>query len=81
MAIGGLLLALGAGLLLSIPAVILESPSEGESLSTGANVAVQLATALGFLLVPIAIASRGRRRRFGRRCDGWAYAAFAWGER
>jgi hypothetical protein len=60
MAIGGLLLALGAGLLLSIPAVILESPSEGESLSTGANVAVQLATALGFLLVPIAIASRGR---------------------
>lgn len=53
-----MLLALGAGLLLSIPAVIIESPGEGESLSTTANVVVQLATALGFLLVPIAVASR-----------------------
>jgi len=58
LAIGGLLLALGAGLLFSIPAVIVESPSEGEDLSTTANVVVQLATALGFLLAPIAIASQ-----------------------
>src|ERR1044072_8879433 len=56
-AIGGVLLALGAGILIGIPAVIIDSPGEGD-LSTGANVVVQLATALGFLLVPIAIASR-----------------------
>jgi membrane protease YdiL (CAAX protease family) len=51
------ILALGAGIVLGIPAVIIDSPGEGD-LSAGANVAVQLATALGFLLVPIAIASR-----------------------
>jgi CAAX protease family protein len=52
------LLALGAGIALGIPAVIVDNPSEGD-LSTGANVVVQLATALGFLLVPLAIAVRG----------------------
>jgi len=51
------LLALGAGIALGIPAVIVDNPSEGD-LSTGANVVVQLATALGFLLVPMAIAAR-----------------------
>jgi uncharacterized protein len=80
LAIGGLLIALAAGLLLSIPAVIIESPSEGEDLSTTANVVVQLATALGFLLAPIAIASQWGKvsvwealRRLGvRRFDGEA---------
>ncbi len=57
MAIGGVLIALGVGILLGIPAVIVDSPSDGD-LSTGANVIVQLATALGFLLVPIAVATR-----------------------
>jgi membrane protease YdiL (CAAX protease family) len=50
-------LALGVGIVLGIPAVIIDNPGEGD-LSAGANVVVQLATALGFLLVPIAIASR-----------------------
>jgi membrane protease YdiL (CAAX protease family) len=50
-------LALGAGILLGIPAVIVDGPGDGD-LGTAANVVVQLATALGFLLVPIAIASR-----------------------
>jgi membrane protease YdiL (CAAX protease family) len=57
MAIGGVLLALGAGILMGIPAIIVDNPGEGD-LSTGANAIVQLATALGFLLVPIAVASR-----------------------
>lgn len=52
-----MLLALGVGIVLGIPAVIIDNPGNGD-LSVGANVAVQLATALGFLLVPIAIASR-----------------------
>ena len=52
-----MLLALGAGVVLSIPALIVDSPGEGD-FSTGANVVVQLATALGFLLVPLAIAAR-----------------------
>jgi membrane protease YdiL (CAAX protease family) len=52
------LLALVTGLLLGIPAVIVDHPVSGE-LSTGANVAVQVATALGFLIVPLVMAARG----------------------
>jgi len=55
MAIGGVLIALGLGIVLGIPAIVVDNPSEGD-LSTGANVVVQLATALGFLLVPLAVA-------------------------
>jgi membrane protease YdiL (CAAX protease family) len=58
MAIGGVLLALGAGILLGIPAVIVDHPVNGEDLSDAANAVVQLATAIGFLGVPILIASR-----------------------
>ena len=57
MAIGGVLIALGAGIVMGIPAVIIDNPGNGD-LSDAANVVVQLATALGFLLVPIAIATR-----------------------
>jgi uncharacterized protein len=51
------LIALGAGILLGIPAIVVDNPEDGD-LSSGANVIVQLATALGFLLVPIAVAGR-----------------------
>jgi CAAX protease family protein len=57
MAIGGLLLALGAGILLGIPAVLIDQPVNGD-LSDAANAVVQLATAIGFLGVPLLIASR-----------------------
>jgi len=57
LAIGGLFLALGAGILMGIPAVIVDQPQNGD-LSDAANAVVQLGTALGFLLVPILIASR-----------------------
>jgi membrane protease YdiL (CAAX protease family) len=56
-AVLGVLLALGTGIVLGIPAVVIDNPSSGD-LSTAANVVVQLATALGFLLVPMAIAVR-----------------------
>jgi membrane protease YdiL (CAAX protease family) len=46
------------GLLLGIPAVIVDNPANGQ-LGTAANVAVQVATALGFLIVPLVIAGRG----------------------
>jgi CAAX protease family protein len=52
----GVVLAIGAGILLSIPAAVAGTDSDGD-LSTTANVIVQIATALGFLLVPMAIAS------------------------
>src|SRR6266516_1643848 len=42
----GVLLALGTGLVLGIPAVVIDNPANGD-LSTAANVVVQLATALG----------------------------------
>jgi membrane protease YdiL (CAAX protease family) len=56
-AVLGVLLALGTGIMLGIPAVIVDNPGNGD-LSTAANVIVQLATALGFLLVPMVIAAR-----------------------
>jgi membrane protease YdiL (CAAX protease family) len=55
-AILGVVLALGAGILLGIPAAFLPTEDDGD-LSTGANVLIQLATALGFLLTPMAIAA------------------------
>jgi membrane protease YdiL (CAAX protease family) len=52
------LLALGTGIFLGVPAIVIDSPASEGDLSTGANVAVQLATALGFLMVPMVIAAR-----------------------
>jgi membrane protease YdiL (CAAX protease family) len=57
MAVGGVLLALAAGVLLGIPAVLIDQPVNGD-LSDAANAVVQLATAIGFLGVPILIASK-----------------------
>ncbi len=56
-AVLGVLLALGAGIVLGIPAVIIDNPTNGD-LNSAANAVVQLATALGFLLVPMAVAAR-----------------------
>jgi len=60
----GVVLALGAGIVLGVPVVIVDGPGEGD-LSTPANVAVQLATALAFLLVPLALAARWGARTLG----------------
>lgn len=68
----GVLLALGAGIVFAIPVVVASPPVDGD-LSDTANALVQLATALGFLLVPFAIATtRGAslveaRRQLGLR--------------
>jgi uncharacterized protein len=56
-AVLAVVLALGAGILMSIPAALAGVEPDGD-LSTFGNVTVQLATALGFLLVPMAIAAR-----------------------
>lgn len=60
-----MLLALGTGLFLGIPAIVVDSPETEADLSTGANVFVQLATALGFLMVPMLIAARSGARSVG----------------
>lgn len=57
-ALFGVLLALVTGMLLGIPAVVIDNPRSGD-LSDAASVAVQLATALGFLIVPLVMAARG----------------------
>jgi membrane protease YdiL (CAAX protease family) len=54
-AVGGVLLALAAGIAFGIPAAIIGHKDDGD-LTTFGNVGVQLATALGFLMVPMAIA-------------------------
>ena len=53
----GVVLALGTGIVLSVPILIADKPPSGDDLSDVANALVQLATALGFLLVPFAIAA------------------------
>jgi membrane protease YdiL (CAAX protease family) len=57
-AIVGLLLSLAAGIALAFPFAILGRKPNGNDLTTLGNVGVQLATALGFLLVPMAIAAQ-----------------------
>ena len=55
----GVLLALGTGIVLGIPAAAIGHKPNGD-LTTFGNVGVQLSTALGFLMVPMVIAaSRG----------------------
>jgi membrane protease YdiL (CAAX protease family) len=51
------LLALGTGIVLAVPVLVADKPPSGGELSDAANALVQLATALGFLLVPFAIAA------------------------
>ena len=57
MAVLGVVLAIGTGIVLSVPVVLIDKPPDGGELSDAANALVQLATALGFLLVPFAIAA------------------------
>jgi membrane protease YdiL (CAAX protease family) len=59
------LFALGVGIALGVPVIIVDSPPADGDLSTGANVAVQMATALAFLLVPLALAARWGARTLG----------------
>ena len=53
----GVFLALGTGVVMGIPAAILGTEPDGD-LTTFGNVGVQLGTAIGFLLVPMAIAAQ-----------------------
>ncbi|HEX6752701.1 MAG TPA: type II CAAX endopeptidase family protein [Solirubrobacterales bacterium] len=57
-AVLGVILAIGAGILMGVPAIIVDSPQEGEDLGATALAIVQLATALGFAMVPLALAVR-----------------------
>jgi membrane protease YdiL (CAAX protease family) len=77
---------LGTGIVLSVPVAIIDKPASGQDLSDAANALVQLATALGFLLVPFAIAAgRGATvrqaalrlglRRFRPSAVKWIFAA------
>ena len=53
----GVILALGTGVVMGIPAAIIGAKPDGD-LTTFGNVGVQAATELGFLLVPMAIAAQ-----------------------
>ena len=56
-AVLGVILALGTGIVLGIPAAVIGNDGDGD-LTTFGNVGVQLAAALGFLMVPMAIAAQ-----------------------
>lgn len=64
MAVLGVVLALGTGIVMGIPAVLAGHEPDGD-LTTFGNVGVQLATALGFLMVPMAIAAQRGAGSFG----------------
>ena len=55
-AIFAMLAAILGGIVLGVPAIIIDHPASGEDLSTAANVFVQLATVLGFIAVPLYVA-------------------------
>lgn len=82
----GAILAIVAGLLLSLPALIALSPPAGEEFGTPAMVIAQLCTGLGFLAVPLWLAmrpggglsaalSRLGFRRFDSSAIGWIAVA------
>src|SRR6188472_4083807 len=85
-AVLGVLLALGTGIVLSVPVLVAAKPPSGGELGDVASALVQFATALGFLLVPFAIAAgRGATvrqaaaqlglRRFRLSSVKWMFAA------
>lgn len=57
LALGGAVLALIVGGVIGLPFLIIENPGEGQDLSMFANVAVQICTGIGFIIVPVALAS------------------------
>lgn len=57
-ALAGFAGALVTGLVLGIPALIIDNPPSGKDLSTGAQVAAQLATVIGFIGAAIFVSSR-----------------------
>jgi membrane protease YdiL (CAAX protease family) len=59
---------LGTGVVLGIPGALIGHRANGD-LTTFGNVFVQIATALGFLLVPMAIAARGGASTMGEILD------------
>jgi len=63
LALGGVFMALGTGVVMGIPAALIGHKPNGD-LTTFGNVGVQLATALGFLLVPMVIAAQRGARSF-----------------
>jgi membrane protease YdiL (CAAX protease family) len=56
-AVLGVVLAIGTGIVLGVPAAVIGTEDNGD-LTTFGNVGLQLATALGFLMVPMAIAAQ-----------------------
>jgi CAAX protease family protein len=80
-AVTGVLIALVAISLLAVPVQIIDNP-RGDEFSTAAQIALQLLTALGFLVVPFVIAMqfeasvRVAARRLGLR--GFRPSAFGW---
>jgi len=81
-AVLGVILALGTGIVLAIPAAIAGHKPNGDLTTTG-NVLAQLATALAFLMVPMAIAARRGASSVGEILDrlgvrGFQPSALGW---
>lgn len=87
-ALAGFAGALIAGLMLGIPALIIDSSPTGQDLSTGAQIAAQVATVIGFIGAALFVSARDGGplpavlarlgvRRFEPSALGWMAAAVA----
>jgi membrane protease YdiL (CAAX protease family) len=83
-AVVGVLLALATGVVLAFPAALLGHKPHSNDLTTWGNVGLQVATAAGFLMVPMAIAAQNGAatvrevlRRLGMQPFRWG-AALKW---
>lgn len=83
-ALVGLLLALATGVVLAFPAALLGHKPHSNDLTTWGNIGLQVATAAGFLMVPMAIAAQNGAatmrevlRRLGVQPFRWG-AALKW---
>ena len=78
-AILGTIGAIFAGIFLALPVILIEPKVGGDEASAAANIAFQVATVAGFLIVPILVATKGDlnmgwdtlRRRLGITGFGW----------
>jgi CAAX protease family protein len=84
-AVLGALGSIFAGVFLGIPVIVIEPEVGTNDASAAANIALQVATVAGFLIVPILIATKGDlsvdwttlRRRLGINAFGWGDLGWA----
>lgn len=77
-AVLGVILALATGVVLAFPAAVLGNKPHTNDLTTWGNIGVQVATAIGFLMVPMAIAAQSGAGTMGEVLRRLGVRSFRW---